>query len=59
VHLPGKTDARNILTVQSRGRERFPHGNAAGAPPIFGALFGPADTRRSERGMIFGGGCGD
>ena len=42
--------------MEAGRREGFADGEAAGAPPVFGMLFGPADLRSGERLMFFGSG---
>jgi hypothetical protein len=45
VHLTGEADAGDFFGGQIRARDGFTDGEASGAPPVFGMLFGPADLR--------------
>ncbi len=56
MHLAGEADAGDVVTGELRARESFFDGDAGGAPPVFGILFGPADLRRGEGRVFFGGG---
>jgi hypothetical protein len=56
VHLTGKADAGDVFAAEIRFGERLADGEAGGAPPIIGMLFGPADLRRGEGLMIRSGG---
>jgi hypothetical protein len=53
VHLTGEADAGDFIGGQIRAGDGFADGDASGAPPVFGMLFGPADLRRSEGLMVF------
>jgi len=53
VHLSGEADAGDFFGGQICARDGFTDGEASGAPPVFGMLFGPADLRRSEELMVF------
>jgi hypothetical protein len=55
VHLSRKTDAGNISARELRDGERFAHGEARGAPPVFGLLLRPANLGRGKRLVLFGG----
>jgi hypothetical protein len=59
VHLAGEAHAGDFFAAEVRSRKRLPNSNAGGAPPVFGALLGPADLRRSEGLVVFGGGRDD
>jgi hypothetical protein len=59
VHLAGKSDTSDMVAAEVRRSERLSHGNAAGAPPVFGPLFRPPDLRGSERFMLLYSGCND
>ena len=56
VHLTGESYAGNVFAAQACRSEHLAHGDAAGAPPVFGPLFRPADLRRSKRFMLLRGG---
>lgn len=55
MHLAGKTDASDFVCARAGLSQRLRHGDAKGPPPIFRPLLGPADLRRSERLVLFGG----
>lgn len=55
MHLARKTHARDRVCGRAGLGQRLRHRNAKGPPPVFRALFGPADLRRSKRLMLFGG----
>jgi hypothetical protein len=55
VHLAGKANACDFIIVKVCACQRFANGDTGGAPPVFGALFGPANLRRGEGLMLFGG----
>jgi len=57
VHLAGESHARDVGATQSRLRERFSDGEAAGTPPVLRILFGPTDLWRRERRMFLSGGA--
>jgi hypothetical protein len=59
VHLTGEADAGDFFSAQVCTREGFANGDAGGTPPVFGMLLGPADLRRSEGLVVFGGGRDD
>ena len=56
MHLPGESDAGDLIGRHSRGGQGFPHRDPTGAPPVFGILFRPADLRRGKRRVFFGSG---
>jgi hypothetical protein len=58
VHLTGEADAGDFFGAQICARDGLANRDAGGTPPIFGVLLGPADLRRSE-GLVFFGGRGD
>src|SRR5580704_4556083 len=59
MHLARESDARDILTPEQRCRQRLPHGNSTGPPPVFGILLSPPNSRRGERLVLLGRGCND
>ena len=59
MHLSGKSDARDLIRLQAGVGQSLPHGDAAGAPPVFRILFGPSDLRRGEGRVFFGRGRND
>ena len=56
VHLAGKSNAGNLIGVQSRAGHGLPHRDPTGPPPVFRILLRPANLRRSERSVLLGGG---
>jgi len=59
VHLTGEADAGDFFGSKVGTRDSFANRDAGGTPPVFGVLLGPADLRRSERLVFFGGGRDD
>jgi len=57
MHLAGEADACNVVAAQVRAGQSLADRDGAGAPPVFGMLFGPSDLRRGERLVFFGCGC--
>jgi hypothetical protein len=58
VHLTGEADAGDFFGAQICARDGLANRDGGGTPPIFGVLLGPANLRRSE-GLVFFGGRGD
>jgi len=59
VHLAGEADAGDIFGAKTRIRDGLANRDAEGTPPVFGVLLSPADLRRSEGLVLFGGGGDD
>jgi len=59
VHLTGEADAGDFFGSKVGTRDSFANRDAGGTPPVFGVLLGPADLRRIERLVFFGGGRDD
>jgi hypothetical protein len=59
VHLTGEADAGDFFGAKICVRNGFANRDAGGTPPVFGVLLGPADLRRSEGLVFFGGGRDD
>jgi hypothetical protein len=55
VHLAGEADAGDFFAAKVRCREGLADRDAGGAPPVLRVLLGPADLRRGEGLVIFGG----
>ncbi len=55
MHLAGEADAGDIFGAKIRIRDGLANRDAEGTPPVFGVLLGPADLRRSEGLVLFGG----
>ena len=52
VHLAGEADRANRRGLRAAFRQRCANRLAAGAPPVFGLLFGPGRLRRRERRVL-------
>lgn len=56
MHLPGKPNTGDVVTVDAWRAERFAHGNAAGPPPIRRILLSPTYLWNGKGAMVFGSG---
>ncbi len=52
VHLPGKTDAGDLIAGNIRSPNGILNGELAGFPPVSRILLGPSGLRRGERDML-------
>ena len=52
MHLSRKADGSDLRRIDAGTLQRTSDRVARSSPPVFGRLFRPADTRRSERNML-------
>ena len=57
MHLAGEPDAGDFIRGDAGAAQGFANRNRAGAPPVFGLLFCPADLWGREGRVLFCRGC--